>query len=75
MEINFNNLRKQTAYSLDRVIKVLNDGILPETEFAGYKQADGKYQYTEGNVLIKKEHLQKHLDELRSNIWALLCIY
>lgn len=34
MDVDFNNLRKQTAYSLDRVIKKLNNGILPEKTFS-----------------------------------------
>lgn len=75
MKVNFNNLRKQTAYSLDRVIKILNDGILPEKEYASHKQEDGKFKHWEGDVLINAEELQKHIDELRSNVWVLLCCY
>lgn len=33
MGIDFNNLRMQIAYSLDNVIKTLNNGILPENTF------------------------------------------
>lgn len=75
MKVDFNNLRKQTAYSLDRVIKKLNDGILPEKEFAGYEQEDGRFKHWEGNLLIDTEDLQKDIDELRMNVFILLCCY
>jgi hypothetical protein len=75
MRINFNNLRKQTAYSLDRVIKTLNDGILPEKEFATFLDKNEKWKTYEGDVLVNKDDLQRHIDELRSNVWAMLCVF
>lgn len=72
MKVDFNNLRKQTTYSLDRVIKILNAGILPEKELATHF---GKIKMWEGDVLVDKEDLQKHIDELRSYVWILLCCY
>lgn len=76
MEVNLNNLRKQTAYSLDRVIKILNDGILPEKEFATFLDNEtGKWKTYEGDILINKEDLQRHIDELRSQVWLMLCVY
>jgi hypothetical protein len=70
MEVDFNNLRMQTAFSLDRVIKILNSGILPETEYAFHEKKSWQ-----GDVLIDKEDIQKPLDELRNCIWTLLCCY
>ncbi|MFA7307611.1 MAG: hypothetical protein WC026_13165 [Hyphomicrobium sp.] len=75
MKIDFNNFRKQTAYALDKVINTLNEGILPEKEYASHEQPNGKMKHWEGDVLISKEDLQKDIDELRSNIWILLCMY
>jgi hypothetical protein len=75
MKIDFNNFRKQTAYSLDRVIKTLNAGLIPEKEFASEKQEDGTMKHWEGDVLVLREDLQKDIDELRSNIWVMLCMY
>jgi hypothetical protein len=76
MEVNLNNLRKQTAYSLDRVIKILNAGILPEKEFATFlNDKTGKWKTYEGDVLINKYDLQRHIEELRSNVWLMLCVY
>jgi hypothetical protein len=75
MTVNVNNLRKQAAYSLDRVIKTLNRGILPEKEFASHELEDGTYKHWEGDVLVDKDDLQRDLDNLRSNIWVLLCCY
>lgn len=75
MDIDFNNLRKQIAYSLDRIIKILNEGILPEKEFASHKQENGTMKHWEGDVLIDKEELQKEIDSLRSDVWVLQCCY
>lgn len=75
MKVDFNNLRMQTAFSLDRVIKILNEGILPEKEFASHRQPDGKVKHWQGDVLVSADDLQKHIDELRSNVWVLLCVF
>lgn len=74
MTVDFNNLRKQTAYSLDRVIKILNAGILPEKEFANHT-SEGKTKHWEGNVLVDAEDLQRHIDDLRQNVGFLLCVF
>jgi hypothetical protein len=74
MTVDFNNLRKQTAYSLDRVIKILNAGILPEKEFASHT-LEGKTKNWEGNVLVDAEDLQRQIDDLRQNVGFLLCVF
>lgn len=66
MEVDFNNLRKQLAFSFDKVTKKLNEGILPEKAYNGNKY---------GNILVDTEDLQKSMEELRSCIVSLLCCY
>lgn len=66
MEVDFNNLRKQLAFSFDKVTKKLNEGILPEKAYNGNKY---------GNILVDTEDLQKSMEELRSCIISLLCCY
>ncbi len=73
MDVDFNNLRKQTAYSLDRVIKTLNRGILPEKDWSSHKQEDGTYKQWEGDILVSSRELQESIDDLRQNVWILLC--
>ncbi len=74
MDVDFNNLRKQTAYSLDRVIKKLNNGILPEKTFSSH-EINGKWKQFEGDVLISKDDIQTSIDELRRDVWFLLCVF
>jgi len=75
MNVDFNNLRKQTAYSLDRVIKILNNGIMPQRAFQTMDLPNGKVRQFSGDLLVDSSEIQKHLDNLRSNVWALLCCY
>jgi len=72
MNVDFNNLRKQAAYSLDKVIKILNAGILSDTEI-GFRKSDGKC--IRGSVLIDADDLQKAIDSLRENIGVICCVY
>lgn len=74
MTVDFNNLRKQTAFALDDVIKTLNAGILPETTF-DFIDKDGKSKAVQGDVLVFKEDLQNDLDRLRNCVWTLLCCF
>ena len=75
MKVDFNNLRKQTAFALDKVIRKLNEGILPETEYVAHQKEDGRYKDWSGDVLIDKEELQSAIDELRQNVGILCCCY
>lgn len=75
MEIDFNNLRLQTAYALDRVIKTLNAGIMPSDDWSSHTMEDGKIKSWSGDVLVNSEDLQKSIDELRQNIGILLCCF
>ncbi|MDR0874208.1 MAG: hypothetical protein LBN27_12210 [Prevotellaceae bacterium] len=69
MEVNINNLRKQTAYTLHRLIKILNAGILPnEDDGTGLFNSE-----TEINITVEK--LEETLDRLRQYVIALLCCY
>lgn len=73
MEVDYNNLRKQIAYSLDRVIKTLNDGIMPENEYVSHRTKHDTINHFEGDVLVSTKDLQKHINSLRTNVWVLLC--
>jgi hypothetical protein len=74
MTVNINNLRKQAAYSLDSVIHILNDGIMPETAYQ-YHDVDGEERCFEGDILVSKDNLNKHINSLRMFVSAILCIY
>lgn len=45
MKVDFNNLRKQTAFALDNVTKVLNRGIMPANEFSNHQMPDGQWKH------------------------------
>lgn len=62
MKVDFNNLRKQTAYAYDRLCKKLNYSI---------KQDD----YDRTILKTDPEDLQKDMDELRSCIMAICACY
>lgn len=74
MKIDFNSLRKQTAFQLDEVIKILNSGIMPSNGYSSQGMPNGKMKQFEGNVLVSKERLQKHIDNLRSNVMFMCCL-
>lgn len=59
MNVDFNNLRLQTAFALDNVIKTLNNGIMPEN----------------GTILIDVSDIEKDIKWLRSNVFTMLCVY
>jgi hypothetical protein len=73
MNVDFNNLRKQTAYSLDSLTNKLNDAILKTTQYA---VPNGTYHKQEmdikGYILIDAEDIQKTIDNLRSQV-ACIC--
>ena len=71
MKVNFNNLRLQTAFALDNVIKTLNAGILPENEHVLLDNNKWKI----GNVLVDSEDLEKDISNLRSCVYSLICCY
>lgn len=73
MNVDFNNLRKQTAYSLDSLTKELNDAILKTTQYAVPNDAYHKQEMDiKGYVLIDPEDIQKIIDNLRSQV-ACIC--
>ena len=74
MKVDFNNLRLQTAYALDNVIKTLNAGILPEINNVLIGDDTNEKWYS-GNVLINTDDLEKHIDHLRSCVYSLICCY
>lgn len=72
MNVDLNNLRKQAAFTLDDIIKTLNDGILPEGETVYHGE---KKRWKGGNMIVSTEDLQKDLQYLRQLIYSLLCCY
>lgn len=65
MNVDFNNLRKQTAYSYDRLTKKLNSGIANTEE------------YIPDNDLLRVsvEDIQEDMDDLRRLIMSICCVY
>jgi hypothetical protein len=59
--ININNLRRQTAFSLDKVIKILNESIVDN----GYSR----------KISVPVDKLEKPIAELQMLVASLLCIY
>jgi hypothetical protein len=74
MKVDINNLRKQASHRLDNVIRILNDGIMPETHFE-YHDINGRERCFEGDILISKNDLAEDLDLLRFCIYTLLCLF
>jgi hypothetical protein len=61
MTVDFNNLRKQTAYSYDRLVRTLNRSIV-----------DKDWQ---PSVSVEVDDIQEDLDDLRRLIVSLCCVY
>lgn len=74
MEVNINNLRRQAAYALDAVIKQLNEGIMPEKCYE-FHEIDGEERQFYGDILVSKDDLEDHLNDLRHCIQIMLCTY
>lgn len=78
MKVDFDGLRKQTAFAMDDLIKELNAGLMPDRDYSMHTDPDnpeGKLKEWKGNVLIDSEDIQKVIDELRHNIVILCCCY
>ena len=71
MEINFNNLRLQIAYSLDNVIQTLNNGKMPETKYVLLDDDT----WRSGNILLHYDNLVDDINDLKRQIIALICCY
>ena len=71
MKVDFNNLRMQIAYSLDDLIKTLNNGKLDGNEHVLLD--NGKWKI--GNILVDDEDLRGSINELRSLVYGLICCY
>jgi hypothetical protein len=70
MKINLNGVRKSAAYSLDRLIKKLNAGMLSD-----YESVLEGGEWVRGDVLVDSNDIKKDIAELRNVIWTLLCCY
>lgn len=73
MKVNFNNLRLQTAFALDDVIRVLNQNTHSNKD--GVRLNDDTWFWCEKAVFVDVEDLQKSLDTLRSNVGVICACY
>lgn len=74
MEINFNQLRLQSAIALDKIIKQLNEGKLKKTEHV-LQDSEDIEKWIEGDVLVDSKKLDKTINELRSLLLTLGSCY
>jgi len=66
ISVDFNGLRCSTAYALDGVIKTLNSALVPWDDSPN----------CESELHIDDvERLQDQIDNLRGNVWTLLCCF
>lgn len=76
MNVDFNNLRKQAAYSLDRLTRKLNDAIILNNQYAVPNGTfHGQEMNIKGYVLIDADDIQKTMDNLRGEIAAICYTY
>lgn len=61
MKVDLNNLRLQTAFAYDRLVKTLNANI--------------KDKSWDPTVIVSAEDVQEDLDDLRQMIVSLCCVY
>jgi hypothetical protein len=74
MEINFNQLRLQSAIALDKIIQQLNAGKLQKTENVLQDNEDIE-EWIEGDVLVDSKKIKENIDELRGLILTLGSCY
>jgi hypothetical protein len=73
MNVDFNNLRVQAVYSYDRLAKDLNAAIYRgEDEYIMWK---GRLVNVANCVIIPAEDIKKEMDDLRSLIATIACVY
>ena len=70
MKIDFNNLRVQSAQSLDKLIRVLNNSTLNERHVVMEKDEDGNLK--EGDILVKLTDIKDIVEDLRYDI-SMIC--
>jgi len=76
MNVDFNNLRKQAAYSLNSLTKKLNGAILKESQYAKPNDVwHDKEIDIKGYVLIDADDIQRTMDNLRGQIASICFTY
>ena len=80
MQVDFDNMRRQTANAFDALCKNLNAAILkPVDGQPNYIQCDGgkrmRCENADGNIYIEPDRIQRNMDNLRNCIVTLCCIY
>lgn len=72
MKVNFNNLRKQSVYAYEKLVKELNASIVRDDQWAKPNCIHHNQQVNiKGYVLVDAEAIQKHLHSLRTMIGAI----
>ena len=71
MKVNFNNLRAQAAYALDRLTKTLNESVEEETIY--HHRNDSSW--ITGDMILDAEDIQKDMDDLRSLILTINSVF
>jgi hypothetical protein len=61
MQVDFNNLRKQTAFAYDRLVRTLNGNIVDKD--------------WSPSVSVEVDDIREDLDDLRRLIVSLCCVY
>lgn len=72
MKVNFNNLRQQACFAYDKLCGKLNDGILKEDQ---HTWVDGYGWLSKGDVVVRADEIQEHLDDLRMLIGSIAMVY
>jgi len=65
MTVNYNNVRKQTIFAYEELVKKLNNSIVKDKQYA---DVDGEHCCIKGFVLIDANDIQKQMDTLRQMI-------
>ena len=76
MNVDFNNLRTQLAYSCDDLIKKLNGAILKDSQYAKPNDVWHNQEVDIKNyVLIDVDDIQRTMDNLRGEIASVCLTY
>jgi len=65
MNVNYNNVRKQSVLAHDKLVKKLNESIVKDNQYA---DIDGEHCSIKGFVLIDAKDIQEQMDTLRKMI-------
>jgi len=75
MTVNFNNLRLQAVFGIQRLTEQLNQGILVEPEWGEAKFPIHGETTIKGNILIDSEEIETNLNKLISLVNTIACVF